>query len=225
MAACPERAARNRWLRAVPAVDFMRGAEWAKAAQEAFAGKRPEGAPPGSLLPRLSRVDVLRNGCGRFFLRWKVFSDSIIAHHHEWFSTSSMWFERGCPAGRLRPCGVTCRVPGSPAVQALLPDGCFLRKAFRGDSLRQDGGQQAAERRSGKSGAYKLVVSPQGKVAIGAHDERGAFYAMQTLRQLGTKAGGEGVTLPVGEITDWPDIEFRGRWKASTALHGAMRPV
>ncbi|XBD74748.1 beta-N-acetylglucosaminidase domain-containing protein [Akkermansia massiliensis] len=61
-----------------------------------------------------------------------------------------------------------------------------------------------------KSGAYKLVVSPQGKVAIGAHDERGAFYAMQTLRQLGTKAGGEGVTLPVGEITDWPDIEFRG---------------
>ena len=34
---------RNRWLRAVPAVDFMRGAEWAKAAQEAFAGKRPEG--------------------------------------------------------------------------------------------------------------------------------------------------------------------------------------
>ena len=28
-----------------------------------------------------------------------------------------------------------------------------------------------------KSGAYKLVVSPQGKVGIGAHDERGAFYA------------------------------------------------
>lgn len=33
---------------------------------------------------------------------------------------------------------------------------------------------------------------------------------MQTLRQLGTKTGGEGVILPVGEITDWPDIEFRG---------------
>lgn len=33
---------------------------------------------------------------------------------------------------------------------------------------------------------------------------------MQTLRQLGTKAGGEGVILPVGEIIDWPDIEFRG---------------
>ena len=54
------------------------------------------------------------------------------------------------------------------------------------------------------------MISPQGKVGIGAHDERGAFYAMQTLRQLGTKAGGEGVILPVGEIIDWPDIEFRG---------------
>ena len=62
-----------------------------------------------------------------------------------------------------------------------------------------------------KSGAYKLVVSPQGKVGIGAHDERGAFYAMQTLRQLGKKTGnGDAVMLPVGEITDWPDIEFRG---------------
>ena len=61
-----------------------------------------------------------------------------------------------------------------------------------------------------KSGAYRLVISPQGKVSIGAHDERGAFYAMQTLRQLGKKTGGEAVELPVGEITDWPDIEFRG---------------
>lgn len=62
-----------------------------------------------------------------------------------------------------------------------------------------------------KSGAYKLVISSQGKVSIGAHDERGAFYAIQTLRQLGTKAGEKGsVTLPVGVITDWPDIEFRG---------------
>lgn len=62
-----------------------------------------------------------------------------------------------------------------------------------------------------KSGAYKLVVSPQGRVSIGAHDERGAFYAMQTLRQLGKKTGsGDVVQLPVGEVTDWPDVEFRG---------------
>ena len=72
------------------------------------------------------------------------------------------------------------------------------------------GGSKLLEGVPEKSGAYKLVISPQGKVGIGAHDERGAFYAMQTLRQLGTKAGGEGVILPVGEIIDWPDIEFRG---------------
>ena len=42
---------------------------------------------------------------------------------------------------------------------------------------------------------------------------------MQTLRQLGTKAGGEGVTLPVGEITDWPDIEFRGTVEGLSLIH------
>ena len=78
-----------------------------------------------------------------------------------------------------------------------------IRSAKTGGSKLLDGVPE-------KSGAYKLVISPQGKVGIGAHDERGAFYAMQTLRQLGTKAGGEGVILPVGEIIDWPDIEFRG---------------
>lgn len=48
---------------------------------------------------------------------------------------------------------------------------------------------------------------------------------MQTLRQLGTKTGGEGVILPVGEITDWPDIESRGTVEGFTALPGAMKPV
>ena len=61
-----------------------------------------------------------------------------------------------------------------------------------------------------KSGAYKLVVSSQGKVGIGAHDERGAFYAMQTLRQLGKDRQRRRRDAARGEITDWPDIEFRG---------------
>ncbi len=57
-----------------------------------------------------------------------------------------------------------------------------------------------------KSGAYKLVIANDGRVSIGAHDKRGVFYARQTLSQL---RGAQG-TLPVGEIIDWPDIEFRG---------------
>ncbi len=61
-----------------------------------------------------------------------------------------------------------------------------------------------------KSGAYKLVIDANGKVSIGAHDARGAFYAKQTLRQLLSPAKGHGMMLPVGEIIDWPDIEYRG---------------
>lgn len=87
------------------------------------------------------------------------------------------------------------------------------------------GGSKLLEGVPEKSGAYKLVISPQGKVGIGAHDERGAFYAMQTLRQLGTKAGGEGVILPVGEIIDWPTSNSAERWKVFTAPPGAMKPV
>ncbi len=61
-----------------------------------------------------------------------------------------------------------------------------------------------------KSGAYKLRIGADGKVSIGAHDDRGAFYAKQTLKQLLSPAEGHGLMMPVGEIIDWPDIEFRG---------------
>ncbi len=77
------------------------------------------------------------------------------------------------------------------------------------------------------SGAYRLVVKP-GSVAVAAHDERGLFYAKQTLLQLLKNVPGsanmqadpypgkslkEVATmgpLPVCDVTDWPDIEFRG---------------
>lgn len=77
-----------------------------------------------------------------------------------------------------------------------------------------------------KSGAYKLVVSSQGKVGIGAHDERGAFYAMQTLRQLGKKTGnGDAVMLPWGKSRTGRTLSSAARWKASTAPPGAMKPA
>ncbi len=56
-----------------------------------------------------------------------------------------------------------------------------------------------------KSGAYRLIIKPD-SVTIAARDQRGAFYARQTLRQLKDKDG----TLPVGDISDWPDIAYRG---------------
>ena len=51
---------------------------------------------------------------------------------------------------------------------------------------------------------YFLRISPK-EIVLAGYDERGTFYAVQTLRQL-MKNG----QLPVTDITDWPDVRFRG---------------
>ena len=51
---------------------------------------------------------------------------------------------------------------------------------------------------------YFLRISPK-EIVLAGHDERGTFYAVQTLRQLM-----EDGQLPVTEITDWPEVRFRG---------------
>ncbi len=60
-----------------------------------------------------------------------------------------------------------------------------------------------------RSGAYQLTVSPQ-KITVEAFDQRGVFYAIQTLRQLAQKSSGGQASLPVVQITDFPDVAFRG---------------
>lgn len=55
------------------------------------------------------------------------------------------------------------------------------------------------------SGAYLLRVDAKDGITIIGADERGTYYGVQTLKQL-TNNG----TLPVIEITDYPDILFRG---------------
>lgn len=59
------------------------------------------------------------------------------------------------------------------------------------------------------SGAYSLRVGPKG-VSIAAYDERGAFYGLQTLRQLVASPAAAGGTLPCLTIEDWPDLPLRG---------------
>ncbi|MEO6948368.1 MAG: beta-N-acetylglucosaminidase domain-containing protein, partial [Ginsengibacter sp.] len=59
-----------------------------------------------------------------------------------------------------------------------------------------------------QSGAYRLALSPE-KITINAFDERGLFYAVQTLYQLYKYENGV-YTLPKGEITDYPDVAHRG---------------
>lgn len=57
------------------------------------------------------------------------------------------------------------------------------------------------------SGAYLLTVSPDGVKILG-YDERGAFYGIQTLRQVVTQCGDNSV--PCIRINDWPDLPVRG---------------
>ncbi len=61
---------------------------------------------------------------------------------------------------------------------------------------------------SPKKESYILKVT-HNNVTIIAHDDIGLFYAAQTLIQL-TKKSSEGISIPRCEITDWPDIPFRG---------------
>ena len=59
------------------------------------------------------------------------------------------------------------------------------------------------------SGAYRLSVDSDG-VMITGYDERGAFYGLQTLRQLIDSPAASGGRLPYVDILDYPDIQRRG---------------
>lgn len=54
------------------------------------------------------------------------------------------------------------------------------------------------------SGGYYLSVQPE-QMIIAGHDDRGTFYAIQTLKQLLN-----GNTLPEVEIKDFPSVAYRG---------------
>ena len=63
------------------------------------------------------------------------------------------------------------------------------------------------------------VIRPQGdsRLVLTALDERGVFYAAQTLRQLLEGKSDEGtITIPLVTVTDWPDLAERGEWGGSS---------
>lgn len=82
----------------------------------------------------------------------------------------------------------------------------FLRQDKKGIPLSIDFGARAAEKAGVKNteGAYCLSIDEKG-VRITGHDERGAFYALQTLRQV-LESG----CLPYMTVFDWPDLKYRG---------------
>lgn len=70
--------------------------------------------------------------------------------------------------------------------------------------------EEAAERDfATQPGSYHLAVG-DGLVDIAAYDDAGAFYAIQTLRQIvDSPISSEGV-IPAMMITDWPTLKYRG---------------
>lgn len=59
------------------------------------------------------------------------------------------------------------------------------------------------------SGAYSLVIDKKGIHILG-YDERGAFYGIQTLKQLMESEYGRRGSVPFMKINDYPDLPNRG---------------
>ena len=88
----------------------------------------------------------------------------------------------------------------------------FLKHNKRGKSLTITYARKGFAEDSGvenKSGAYTLAIDNKG-IAIEAYDSLGAFYAIQTLRQIAESPISAEGTLPSLRICDWPDLQYRG---------------
>lgn len=81
-----------------------------------------------------------------------------------------------------------------------------------GIDLKIDYGKGAAKKRKveARPEAYRLTITPKG-IEITGYDEAGAFYGLQTLRQLlNSEVAAATGTLPAMDINDWPSIARRG---------------
>lgn len=74
-----------------------------------------------------------------------------------------------------------------------------------------DFGKKAALKQGVKevSGAYAMHIDKKG-ISIVGYDERGAFYGIQTLRQLMESPIAQNKQLPYLDINDYPDLPNRG---------------
>lgn len=90
----------------------------------------------------------------------------------------------------------------------------FLRQDKKGVRLTIDFGTKASAKQGVKniSGAYSMSINDKGITIVG-YDEKGAFYGIQTLRQIMespvSPVSAKG-NLPCVEINDYPDLPYRG---------------
>ncbi|MBO7189910.1 MAG: beta-N-acetylglucosaminidase domain-containing protein [Alistipes sp.] len=81
----------------------------------------------------------------------------------------------------------------------------FLKQGKRGAKLTISYDTNSEQKR----GSYTLRIDRKG-IAITATEQLGAFYAIQTLRQIVESPASEGGILPALYISDYPDLEYRG---------------
>lgn len=87
----------------------------------------------------------------------------------------------------------------------------FIKFRYAGIDCIIDYGKKMVKKHGVKpvSGAYTLEINLDG-VAIYGYDERGAYYGLQTLRQILESPEGADEKLPYIRINDWPDLKYRG---------------
>ena len=89
----------------------------------------------------------------------------------------------------------------------------FIKQSRKGAKLSIEyvkGGWDADDEMPNKSGSYALTVHHREGITIKAYDELGAFYALQTLRQIVESPRGKEGSIPALVIRDWPDLKYRG---------------
>lgn len=87
----------------------------------------------------------------------------------------------------------------------------FVTLDKKGINLTIDFGSKSALKQGVKevSGAYMLTIGKKG-ISITGYDEKGAFYGIQTLRQIVESPAADQGMLPYMEINDYPDLPYRG---------------
>lgn len=87
----------------------------------------------------------------------------------------------------------------------------FVTAGKKGAKLTIDFGPEIAAKAGVKdiSGAYALSIGKKG-ITITGYDARGAFYGIQTLKQIAESPVAAGGQLPYLEINDYPDLPLRG---------------
>lgn len=87
----------------------------------------------------------------------------------------------------------------------------FLPTGKKGLPIKIDFGAKAAKGKNIKNveGAYALEITPKGITIIG-NDETGAYYGLQTLRQILESPAASQGSLPLLSINDFPTLKYRG---------------